>query len=348
MIVKKFFLVKTFGLLAICFLCFSVMCTSQSAEWQQMKSLDISARRFVSVGFSIGTKGYVGMGLIGDSAKKDFWEYDAATNTWSQKADFGGGKRSAAVGFSIGSKGYVGTGFNGATLEETNDFWEYDPAKNIWTKKANFPGAPREVATGFSIGSKGYIGNGRTDNFLVYFNDFWEYDPTKDAWTQKADFGGGERYATTAFVIGTKAYVGMGTERKIAEFDFKKDFWEYDQQTNSWIRKADFGGNSRELSVAFVIGSKAYVGTGFNGNDLKDFWEYDSANDTWIRLADFAGGERYAGIGFSINDDGYVGMGISSIREKSDLWKFTPHIVANRADTTTAPLSKSKKVMIKY
>ena len=41
---------------------------------------------------------------------KDFWEYDPATNTWTQKADFGGTTRSVAVGFSIGSKGYIGTG----------------------------------------------------------------------------------------------------------------------------------------------------------------------------------------------------------------------------------------------
>ena len=41
---------------------------------------------------------------------KDFWEYDPAANTWTQKADFGGTARYGAVGFSIGSKGYIGTG----------------------------------------------------------------------------------------------------------------------------------------------------------------------------------------------------------------------------------------------
>ena len=319
---------------------------SQTGPWQQMKSLDIADRRFACVGFSIGLKGYVGLGLIGgESFKKDFWEYDPATNTWSQKADFAGGKRNTPVSFSIGGKGYVGTGSSGE--EECNDFWEYDPAKNQWTKKANFPGAPRAVAIGFSIGSKGYIGTGRTDNFLVYFNDFWEYDPSKDTWTQKADFGGSERYAATAFVIGNKAYVGMGTERKVSEFHFKKDFWEYDQQTNIWTRKADFAGNSRELASAFVINSKAYVGIGFNGNFLKDFWEYDPSYDTWKRIADFAGGERYAGIGFSINGNGYIGMGMSPILEKNDLWKFS-RFAEVRADTTTVDSSKAIKVTRKY
>jgi hypothetical protein len=35
-------------------------------------------------GFSIGSKGYVGIGTSGN----DFREYDQAANTWTQKADF--------------------------------------------------------------------------------------------------------------------------------------------------------------------------------------------------------------------------------------------------------------------
>ena len=46
--------------------------------------------------------------------RKDFWEYDPAANTWTQKADFGGTARYYAVGFSIGSKGYIGTGWDGS------------------------------------------------------------------------------------------------------------------------------------------------------------------------------------------------------------------------------------------
>ncbi len=47
--------------------------------------------RHAAIGFSIGSKGYVGMGL--GSGAKDFWEYDPSTNVWTQKADFGGIKK---------------------------------------------------------------------------------------------------------------------------------------------------------------------------------------------------------------------------------------------------------------
>jgi N-acetylneuraminic acid mutarotase len=80
-------------------------------------------------------------------------------DTWTQKADFGGGIRELAVGFSIGSKGYIGTGLAGA-YPLRRDFWEYDPATDAWTQKADFGGSGRQAAVAFSILSKPSIATG--------------------------------------------------------------------------------------------------------------------------------------------------------------------------------------------
>ena len=46
--------------------------------------------RLHAVGFSIGSKGYIGTGLGASSVElADFWEYDPATDSWTQKANFG-------------------------------------------------------------------------------------------------------------------------------------------------------------------------------------------------------------------------------------------------------------------
>lgn len=74
-----------------------------------------------SAGFSIGGKGFIGLGIDGTN-RKDFWEYDPVLNTWTQKADFGGTARIRAAGLSIGEKGYMGTGNDGTYKV---DFWEY-------------------------------------------------------------------------------------------------------------------------------------------------------------------------------------------------------------------------------
>jgi len=220
-----------------------------------------------AVGFSIASKGYIGTGFRG-SPSDDLYEYDPALNTWTRKAELGGGKRTGAVGFSIGNKGYIGTGF-----AYYKDFWEYDPALNTWTQKADFGGGERWDAVGFSIGDKGYIGTGLYGP--SHYKDFWEYNPALNTWTQKADFGGGERCSAVGFSIGNKGYIGTGkyiyTSTSSTHY---KDFWEYDPALNTWTQKSDFGGGERWDAVGFSIGDKGYIGTGGSSVE-KDFWEYN-------------------------------------------------------------------------
>ena len=292
--------------------------TSSQAQntWTQKANFSGAARAF-AVGFSIGSKGYIGTGYNSGILYNDLWEYDPSTETWTQKANFGGGVRQNAVGFSIGDKGYIGTGSNGNVF--TTDFWEYDPATNTWTQKANFTGSGRYWATGFSVGSKGYVGTGFDGNAR---KDFFEYDPATNTWTEKADFGGGERYGPVGFPIGSKGYVGTGLS-----FDFGtlyNDFWEYDPAANTWTQKANFGGSGRYGAVGFSIGSKGYVGTGNYCPDCEnDFWEYDLSTDMWTQKADFGGTARYRAVGFSVSGEGYVGTGYDGLYH-NDFWEYTP------------------------
>jgi hypothetical protein len=133
------------------------------------------------VGFSVGSKGYVGTGWGGVSNTDDFWEYDPITDTWTQKADLPGGARIQATGFGMGTKGYLGTGYDGTYME---DFWEYDPATDSWTQLPDLGGGARHVAVGFSIGGTGYIGTGADD---LTKHDFWAY--TSDVSTGIAEQG---------------------------------------------------------------------------------------------------------------------------------------------------------------
>ena len=128
----------------------ATMTAGSGNNWIAKANFGGVTRRY-AVGFSIGTKGYIGTGTDGTS-RDDFWEYDPTTNVWTQKANFAGGVRSNAVGFSIGTKGYVGTGYGASGI--TNDFWEYNPVANTWTAKANFGGGNRASAVGFFIGTE--------------------------------------------------------------------------------------------------------------------------------------------------------------------------------------------------
>ena len=70
---------------------FAVCLNSNYAQNTWKKKADFGGLgRWAAVGFSIGSKGYIGTGVNGTSTfLSDFWEYDPATNAWTQKADYG-------------------------------------------------------------------------------------------------------------------------------------------------------------------------------------------------------------------------------------------------------------------
>lgn len=218
-----------------------------------------------AVTFSVGNKGYIGMGENSNGKLKDFWEYDPVGDFWIRREDFGGAARSSAVGFGIGSKAYVGTGeaiISNAVLF-MNDFWEYDQESGRWSQKADFAGGYKGNAFGLSTESKGYIGGGH--NYIPSSsNAFYEYDPASDEWTQKAncpDFSVG----VSAFSINAKAFVFNG-----------RQLHEYDAGADEWTRRADCP-VSVDFGIAFSIGDYGYAGLGINDTDflgVKTFCQY--------------------------------------------------------------------------
>jgi N-acetylneuraminic acid mutarotase len=296
--------------------------------WSQKAALTSITPRHNGIALSIGTKAYVGMGMNTSTTPNtfnDFWEYDPAMNTWTQKANFAGGVRAAAVGFSIGSKGYVGTGFDYSTNTYKNDFWEYDPIANTWTQKANFVSV-RSLAVGFGLGSKGYIGTGISNVTPYYYNDFWEYDPSNNTWTQKTNFAGTARCAASAFCIGNLAYVGTG---ELSASTSTTDIWQYDPSANTWTQKTSYPGSPIKSCASFNIGTKGYITTGMTSSGKSNMtYEYDPLSNTWVNKASFSNGPRAYASGFSIGNKGYITLGLndSSPYEAKDLFEYNPSL----------------------
>ena len=245
----------------------------ETVTWSQKQSFP-ATERLAAVSFVIGNKGYVGMGYKGfgsaqDNFFNDLWEYDPSTNNWTGKSPLPGSARQYAIGFSIGTKGYVGCGQPNLS-DLLNDFYEYDPTQDQWTQKANMP-YPRLSAVAFSIGSKGYVGTGQNAGATVFYNDFYEYNPVADQWVQKSSLPGAARFGAVGFVIGNKGYLGTGFNVGAVY----KDFWEYDQLSDSWLPLPDMD-TARGFAVGFSIGNKGYVGVGnyTSSGIYEDFWVY--------------------------------------------------------------------------
>ncbi|MBI3135388.1 MAG: T9SS type A sorting domain-containing protein [Bacteroidetes bacterium] len=246
-------------------------------SWTQKADLPGSPRRN-AVGFALDDKGYVGTGIDSSESSmgvelNDFWEYDPATNTWLQKADYpgaGGFGVYYAGSFTADNKGYVTCGKYGPSAYAF-DLWEYKPSTDSWSQRANFPGGVRYAVTALAIDNKGYVGMGIDQD--LYRKDWWQYDPATNIWEQRSNLPGTERGAASTFTLGSKGFVVFG-----ADGGYKDELWEYNPYTDSWNIKANFPGGERRNAIAFSIGSKGYAGIGKGPSGIRqNFYEYTPA-----------------------------------------------------------------------
>jgi N-acetylneuraminic acid mutarotase len=260
-------------------------------------------------GFTIGTKAYVGLGYDGSPAaanlRKDFWEYDPATDTWTQKATFPGAARYNAVGFSVAGKGYIGTGTTSSGA--VKDFYQYDPINNTWKLRASLPttASVREQAFGLVIAAKGYIGGGYVTG-TGDLNDFYEYDPLGNAWKTRATFGGGKRLGAASFTVDTQGFVAGGYST--TSNTWFKDLWEYDPASDTWTQRADMPGEGRSCAAGFALGGKGYVGLGnTSAGYAPQFFQYDVSTDTWSLKQYYPGPQsKNAAMGMTIGNRAFV------------------------------------------
>jgi len=247
------------------------------------------------------------------------------TETWVQKADFGGIGVEAAVAAAVGTKIYLGTGNEGGIMR--SDWWAYDTISGLWSQKKDFSGSDRQLAVAAAVGTKIYVGTG---NDGADKKDWYKYETTTDTWTAKTDFAGAARAYAVASSVGAKVYAGTGIG--IASY---KDWYAYDTTANTWAAKTDFPGTARYGSVAAAVGTKIYVGLGLAGASfMQDWYAYDTVADTWsAALTAFPGAGRNVAVAVAIGTKVYVGTGFDGSSALKDWYYYDT--VANTWTTCT-------------
>lgn len=207
-------------------------------------------------------KGY----LYNTGDDNNFWEYDPASNQWSQKADFPGDSRRQAVSFSINDEIYVGSGVSygvGAPTKAYCDFYKYNPSSDSWSQISDLDVEycySRYRASTFVIDEIAYLTAGASNTGM---DDTWKYNSSTDEWIKVASFIDARKY-TSSFTLNGKGYVANGTP--VGGSD-RKECWEYNPLSNSWRRFDDIGHKSRFRGFAFTVNDTAYVGGGSGYHD---------------------------------------------------------------------------------
>ncbi|MFT5817854.1 MAG: N-acetylneuraminic acid mutarotase [Lentimonas sp.] len=274
--------------------------------------------------FGVNGKAFFCLGIQANNGySKKLWEFDPATEIWTQKTNYPGGGSAGCLSFVLGTKAYVGLGQSPST--KYSDFYEYNATSDAWTQKASFPGGARNGITSFTIGDTAYVVGGSCGPSTCFYNQLWMYVPSTNSWTRKADFPGGARIYLSAFSIGQYGYVGNGTT---SSNSLSNNFWKYSPSTNSWTAIATMPGTARRYAVNFVVDGLGYVGTGtFNWTphvNQNDFYSYNPSTNSWTNLSSnnsFI--PRHDGALAQVNDSTiFISTGVGNFGRLPDLWKL--------------------------
>ena len=309
--------------LLILTICFSgqLLDSNALAQWTQRADFG-SFGRHRGAAIDIGNKGYCGMGHLNgtgiDTWYPDWWQYDPAIDTWTQKADYPGNSGNGdqdVVLISVGLMAYGGLG-----QIDGNGFYKYDPSINQWSQITSPPiTLAFNDVTPFTIGDKGY--------FAALFSDiFFEYDPSLDTWTQLNNIPFTTNWGTPSFTINGKGYMKNGA-----------DFYEYSPATDSWAFKAQFPGLTPNRPKGISQYNYGFIIGGFT--DLpwvwsKNVWRYDPVTDSWTQLGDFPGSTRRWALIMNINDHVYYGLGTNGTNF-NDFWEFNSIAESNEIMAST-------------
>lgn len=261
-----------------------------------------------AIQFSLGGKFYTGTSIRaenGSNSPTGWYEYDPATDKWTQKnnvsissGSYQGG--SSGVMYVANGKGYFGlsTGFTAQ-----KELWEYDPASDKWVRIAANLTNPLGLFTIHSqiqINTKVYlIGQELGTNSVIRF---YEYDITTRTFTQKAvPSGTSNSFNGLVGLNNTVYFYNLLNKTSFAQYNAGNDTW-----TNVSAGLPTSSNGSYGVQLLQSAGGKLYA----LGQET---FEYEPSSSNWksIFLQSYAD-RLTSNQSFILPDRMFVGMGTTT------------------------------------
>jgi len=312
-------------------MCFQV----QAQDWVQVTSLpNVFNETHHSFAFSFDDMGYIVSGNSDSGVRDNFYQYNPATDSWTELAPFPGGARGYAIGDIWNGKAYFGFGDDGTS--RLNDLWVFDPSNMSWTELASCPCAERAHPAMIAHNGKVFVGLGSSSSGNM--NDWWEYDIALNTWSQKDDLPSLSRHHPYQFGIDDYVYTGFGHGNSIFN-----DWFRYDIAGETWTQVATLPAEGRVAGTQFSYNGLGYVlsGDGDNHRSMNtgEFWAYDPVTDTWNELPPHPERSRWAPASFVINGEVYIINGTSVSEYVTEIYKFDLNSVLSTHELTNLSIS---------
>lgn len=282
-------------------------------QWTQLTDFG-GAGRHRATGLVIGNKAYVGCGHINgtgiETLYDDWWEYDAASNAWTQKANLPWIKDSLNPNPYLTILDVTGVDINGEAYFNLGNWapvLKYSPLTNTWTELSSSGYASTRYYNSkpLHIDGKGYFFARNPYKLAVY-------DPSLNQWSDHPTFS----LPDSTAVSWSNVYSYDGIMYFTAWDGNENKFWSYNVINDTWSELGAWPPIWNENTIFRHQGVLVIVGGYYN-----HLYAYDPQAQIWTELQEFPGAIRRFGVGFTLNETGYMCTGTNGVNLK-DLWRM--------------------------
>ncbi len=248
---------------------------SGRGRWLTKEPLSL-ARAEVGVA-TTGGKVYVLGGYAGGRVDQPFnQEYDAASNTWRDRAPMPRGlNHVVTVGFN--GRVYAFGGFIEQNRNAVADANEYDIAQDRWRTLAPLP-QKLGAAAAVELGGKLHVIGGRD---VVSVGVHQVYDPATNTWAERAPLPQGRDHLGLVAVGGRIHAIGG----RFNTFEYNTSLHDmYDPSGDAWLPRAPLPTSRSGVAAAVLNGWIFVFGGERPGGVFSENEAYDPTTDRWTTM----------------------------------------------------------------
>lgn len=303
------------------FICSMLLVACQTVEEQPItieQCASVPIARASATAFAFHGKGYIFGGRTQQRSGylNDFWQYDPATNAWTQLYSPPLYPRTKAAAIVINDLVYIGLGYNGegarvytdSTL--LTDWWTFDG--NQWIQLSGMIETERYTNATTLFHYNGFIysvygiWSGATGLIYRYNidHDDWAYVQPSNPRPEPV-FGG------VGAQIGNRCFFGTGYSNRNYN-----QWYEFFPDNQTWRPCSSMPDKGRVCATAtvlkdkiLVVGGRHFGGTLTDEHFYNDILTYSAADDKWTLRGTIPCGATENMFSFTINDTVYIGCG---------------------------------------
>lgn len=263
---------------------------------------------------SLNGKGYIFGGRTQDgSYLNDLWQYDPATDSWTQIDTIPGAPRIKPLMIADDEALYIGLGFaKGNVYDKASylrDLWRFTPSDGKWQALKPCPNDKTISPVPYIEGRKIYL---LYSTGWSYTDEIKYYDLETNRWdTIMEGHRAAARFAAAGGQCGGRSFLGTGLNKYNL-----KDWYEVDLGSNTWIERTSIPGKGRNLSACsatdkyiYLFGGRYFAGEYTGGEVFEEYIRYNVAEDQWERCGSMPCGRGENMIAFTIDNLVYFGLG---------------------------------------